>query len=539
MKEPEPSPGVGGEQRSGSIVDRGEREFRRLLEKLPAGAYTCDAGGLITFCNRRAVELWGREPELNDPRDRFCGAYKLFSPEGDPIRHDRCWMALALLTGQEFNGREIVIERPDGRRLTVLAHANPILGESGELLGAVNVLVDMSDRKGAEDALRQVDRAKDEFLATLAHELRNPLAPIRNAVRILEAQGVLPAQSLRALEVVKRQVGQMSRLIEDLLDISRITRNKFELRKGKVELSEVLQAAVETSRPLLEAAGHELTVAAPPQPIHLHADLIRLAQALSNLLNNSAKYTPPGGRVWLTAERQGSDVVLTVGDNGIGIPGEMLPRIFEMFTKVDRSPDWAQGGLGIGLTLVKRLVEMHGGTVHAQSDGPGKGSRFTIRLPVVEAPEPISHPAAAAPIERTASATSLRVLVVDDNRDSAITLSQYLKLMGNDVRSAFDGEEALELVGEFRPDAVMLDLGLPKIDGLEVARRIRGQPWGVDMVLIAVTGWGQEEDRQRSKEAGFDHHMVKPVDPVALTDVLAALDPSWRGEEEVLSKLCP
>jgi signal transduction histidine kinase/ActR/RegA family two-component response regulator len=434
-------------------------------------------------------------------------------------------MALALCTNQEYDGEEIIVERPDGRRFTVLAHANPIRDESGKLLGAVNVVVDISDRKQAEDGLRQASRAKDEFLATLAHELRNPLAPIRNAMRILESQGELPSESYRALEVINRQMQQMTRLIEDLLDVSRITRNKVEMRKERVELIQVIQIAVETSRPLLTEAGHELTITAPAQPIYLQADQTRLAQAISNLLNNSAKYTEPGGQVWLTVERQGSDAVVTVRDNGIGIPADMLPRIFDMFAQVDHSPDRVQGGLGIGLTLVKRLVELHGGSIRAESEGLGLGSRFVVRLPIVPEPALETLPTDRNE-ERTAVASSLRVLVVDDNKDSAVTLSMFLRIMGNDIRSAFDGEEALQVAREFRPQVVVLDIGLPKLSGYEVARKIREEPWGRDMVLIAVTGWGQEEDKQRSKEAGFDRHMVKPVDPAALTELLASFDPS-------------
>ena len=502
----------------------GEREFQRLLEKLPAGAYTCDRGGLITYYNHRAVELWGRTPRLNDPRDRFCGSFKLYASDGSPIRHDQCWMAQALHANQEFNGHEFIIERPGGERLTVLAHANPICDEAGRLTGAVNVLIDITDRKRAEVDLRQASRAKDEFLATLAHELRNPLAPIRNALRIIESQGALPSESYRALEVINRQMHQMTRLIEDLLDVSRITRNKVELRRERVEMARVIQAAVETSGPLLAEAGHELTITAPPEPIYLQADLTRLAQAISNLLNNSAKYTEPGGQVWLTAERQGSDAVVTVRDTGIGIPAEMLPRIFDMFAQVDRSPARVQGGLGIGLTLVKRLVEMHGGSIRAASDGLGLGSRFEIRLPIVPEPEAEALPTDRSE-ERTAVTSALRVLVVDDNKDSAITLSMFLRIMGNETRSAFDGDEALRVASQFRPQVMVLDIGLPKLSGYEVARRIRQEPWGREMILIAVTGWGQEEDKQHSKEAGFDHHLVKPVDPAGLTELLASLDP--------------
>ncbi len=500
-----------------------DRQFQTLLESLPAGAFTCDSDGLITSYNRRAVEFWGREPKLNDPMDRFCGSFKMFSSDGSPIRHDQCWMALALLNDKAYNGCEIIVERPDGQLLTGLAHANPIHDDSGKLVGAMNFLVDITDRKRAEAHEREADRSKDEFLATLSHELRNPLAPIRNAVRILQLKTSLSPESSWALEVVNRQMQQMTRLIDDLLDVSRITRNKFELRKATVELAEVVLVALETSRPLLEAAGHDLTVTVPPPPpIYLDADLTRLAQVLSNLLNNAAKYTEPGGRIWLTAERQGSDAVFRVRDTGIGIPPEMLTHIFDMFTKVDRSPERVQGGLGIGLTLVKRLVEMHGGTVEARSEGRGQGSEFIIRLPIVieEFCPPNRLKKEAGPEGPT---SSFRILLVEDNQDSAATLGLLLRLMGNDLRFAHDGFQAVNEASEFRPEVILLDIGLPRMDGYEVARAIRQKPWGRSVVLIAITGWGQEGDRLRSREAGFDHHLVKPVDPAGLMELLASL----------------
>jgi PAS domain S-box-containing protein len=506
-----------------SLLRWGQSEFHRLLEKLPAGAYMCDAAGLITYYNRRAAEIWGREPKLNDPEDRYCGSFKLFSADGSPIRHDQCWMALALQTEKEYNGREILIERPDGHRLTALAHANPIRAETGALLGAVNVLVDISERKRAEDALWQADRAKDEFLATLAHELRNPLAPIRNAIQILRLREQSTEESQWALGVIDRQMEQMTRLIDDLLDVSRISRNALALRRERIDLREVIRLATETSRPQIEAGGHELILERSPEPIYLDADCTRLAQVLSNLLNNAAKYTERGGLIRLAAERQGNDVVVRVCDNGIGIPVEMLPRVFDLFTQVDRSMERTQGGLGIGLTLVRRLVEMHGGSIHAYSEGANTGSEFTIRLPVVCAPpeEPSVSPPHAGP-EAAVRASSLRVLVVDDNRDSAASLDILLRMVGNDVRTVHDGLDALALASEYRPDVIVLDIGLPGMNGYEVAQAIRQQSWSRNTLLIAVTGWGQESDKQRAIAAGLDHHLVKPVDPAVLLEMLAS-----------------
>jgi PAS domain S-box-containing protein len=369
-------------------------------------------------------------------------------------------------------------------------------------------------------ALKESDRRKDEFLAILAHELRNPLAPIRNAVQIYRAKGLSVPELQWATDVIDRQIHQMTRLVDDLLDVSRITKGKIELRKQRVELAAVVNGAVEASRPLIEKWGHGLTVTIPPQPIQIDVDPTRMAQVLSNLLNNAAKYMDQGGRIWVIAERQGDHVLIRVKDTGIGIPTQTLPRIFDMFTQVDRSSERSEGGLGIGLTLVQRLVEMHGGTVEARSDGPGKGSEFVVRLAVAEVKDQ-GPQGAACDGEKGAAAAGRRILVVDDNRDVADSLGMLLRMMGNEVHTAHDGLEAVGAAAAFRPDMVLLDLGLPKLNGFEAARRIRDQDGGTDMVLVAVTGWGQEEDRRRSKEAGFDHHMTKPVDFAALQELLA------------------
>jgi PAS domain S-box-containing protein len=379
---------------------------------------------------------------------------------------------------------------------------------------------DLIERVRYEQALKDADRKKDEFLATLAHELRNPLAPLRTGLQLMRMRGGEGATADQAQAMMERQLAQLVRLVDDLLDLSRITRGKIELRKEPVELAAVVNAAVETSRPLIEEMGHELTVRVPKQPVVLQADLIRLAQVFMNLLNNAAKYTDRGGRIGLVAERQGSDVVVSVRDTGIGIPADKLTSIFEMFAQVNRSLWKAQGGLGIGLTLVRRLVEMHGGSIEARSEGLGKGAEFVVRLPIlVEA----SAPPADGGEEPAPPKSSLRVLVVDDNRDGADSLAMMLRLMGNDTHTAYDGQEAMAAAGELRPDVVLLDVGLPGLNGYEACRRIREQPWGKGVVLVAVTGWGQEDDRRRSHDAGFDHHMVKPVDPRALMKMLAAL----------------
>jgi PAS domain S-box-containing protein len=368
--------------------------------------------------------------------------------------------------------------------------------------------------------LRSADQRKDEFLATLAHELRNPLAPIRNGLQVLRLAGGGGEMVEEARSMMERQLSQMVRLVDDLLDVSRITRNKLELRKQRVTLATVVHSAVETSRPLMEQAGHTFSLTLPPAPVYLDADLTRLAQVFSNLLNNAAKYTEPGGRISLTGELSGGEVLVRVRDNGLGIPADALPRIFEMFSQVDRNMERAQGGLGIGLTLVRRLVEMHGGTVEARSDGPGQGSEFFVQLPIPKTAQSIP----SARDNESATATSKRrILVVDDNRDSATSLGMMLKLMGNETHTAHDGLAAIEAAEKFRPDLILLDIGLPKINGYDACRAIREQPWSKGMVIVALTGWGQEEDRRRSAEAGFDDHMVKPVEHSVVTKLLADL----------------
>ncbi len=370
------------------------------------------------------------------------------------------------------------------------------------------------------EQLRQADRKKDEFLATLAHELRNPLAPLRNGLEIMRLAGDDPEAVAKARAVMGRQLGQLVRLVDDLLDVSRIARSKVKLRKERVELAAAVRQALETSRPLIEAAGHELRVTLPAEPVCVDADAARLAQVFSNLLNNAAKYTERGGRIWLTVERKGGEAVVAVRDTGVGIPAEHLPHVFEMFSQVERSLERSQGGLGIGLSLVRGLVEMHGGSVEARSEGPGQGSEFVVRLPVAGAP-PAQRQGPDGDGEAQAAGRR-RVLVVDDNEDAASSLGTLLRMMGHDVCTASAGSQALELARSYRPEVVLLDIGLPQMDGYEVARRLRQQPWGRAVRLIALTGWGQEQDRQRAREAGLDEHLVKPVEPAALERLLAA-----------------
>lgn len=372
--------------------------------------------------------------------------------------------------------------------------------------------------------LREEDEKKDEFLATLAHELRNPLAPIRNAAQYFRLKGPSDPDLQNARDIIDRQVQQMTRLVDDLLDISRITRGKVVLQRERVTLGLVLQNAVESSRPLIEAAGHDLAIAVHPEPLFIDGDGTRLAQIFGNLLTNAAKYTDRGGRIRLAAERQGSDVVVTVSDNGIGISAEHLPKLFDMFSQVDPALERSQGGLGIGLALVKSLVGMHGGRVAAKSEGLGKGSEFVVRLPLIVSPYKEPQPGKSElPDKPDAPSPKFRILVADDNVDGAQSLAMMLSVMGNEVRTAHDGLRAVEMAGEFKPDMILLDIGMPRLNGYDACRRIRETSWGKNMMLAALTGWGQDEDKRRSQDAGFDCHFVKPIEFAVLQELLADL----------------
>ena len=401
------------------------------------------------------------------------------------------------------------------------------LGEPDEHKVAV-LFTDISTRRDAQEELRRVaaelseaDRRKDEFLAILAHELRNPLAPIRNGLQLIKMSKNAAATVEKSTAMMDRQLKQMVRLVDDLLDVSRISRDKLQLQKARVTISDMLSQAVETSRPLVSSGGHELIVVAPSDPIVLHADETRLVQVFSNLINNAAKFSGRGSKIWLTvAVPRDSEVTVSVRDEGVGIPSGMLPKIFDMFTQVDRTLERSQGGLGIGLTLVKKLVQLHGGSVEAKSDGDGDGSEFIVRLPCVS-PNRMSDPVAG---EKSQSVSSqLRILVADDNEDAAESLVEMLRMTGNTVQQASDGQQAVDIAALFKPQVVVLDIGMPKLNGYEACRRIREQPWGKSAVMIALTGWGQNEDKRRSKKAGFDHHLIKPIDWEALEQLLESL----------------
>lgn len=370
----------------------------------------------------------------------------------------------------------------------------------------------------AEAALKEASRRKDEFLATLAHELRNPLAPIRNAVEILRFHDAEAKELDWARDVIDRQSKLMTRLVDDLLDVARITTGKLAIHREMVDIQTIVARAAETSRPFIDDSGIQLTIHLPPEPIVVCGDMTRLAQAISNLLNNAAKFTERGGSINLSVESTATDVLLSVADTGIGIAPNMLASVFEMFAQGANEPERSQSGLGIGLTLVKRLVELHGGSIEAHSEGPGKGSVFLVHLPLADGAQKAEssndHP------DRAKASSRLRILIADDNQDNANAMRIMLRLMGHEVDMAYDGQSAVERAELTHPDAILLDIGMPKLDGYAACRQIRSQPWGHDMLIIAQTGWGQDEDRKRTLDAGFDHHLVKPIDSGQLSRLL-------------------
>jgi PAS domain S-box-containing protein len=421
---------------------------------------------------------------------------------------------------------EYRVRRPDGAEVWVSAKGRAVYDRTGKPLGMFGVVQDVTDRKRLEEELRQraeqlieADQKKDDFIALLAHELRNPLAPVRNGLQVIKLSAGDPVALGSVRDMMDRQLSHMVRIIDDLLDVSRIGRNKMDLRLERITLEDAVKSAAETAAPSFEAAGVDLQVSLPSQPVNLSADLTRLAQVFSNLLSNSAKYTKKGGRVWLKAKREGSQVVVSVMDTGIGIPPESLPTIFDMFSQVDRSIERSTGGLGIGLALVKGLTEMHGGTVSAASEGTNRGSTFTVRLPTVD--EAPTNSLDSNGSRDAAETPRRRILVADDNRDSAESMAIMLELLHNDVVTAHDGLDVLAKAEAFRPEVILMDVGMPKLNGLETTKRLRRQPWGRETKIIAVTGWGQEGDRERTRAAGCDGHLVKPI---SLNDLQHLLD---------------
>jgi PAS domain S-box-containing protein len=491
-----------------------QQRLRFVMDSMSQKILTATPTGDVDYFN----PVWTEFTGLSFEQIRDWGWTQFIHPD-DVAENVRVWKR-AIDTGEPFDF-EHRFRRADGQYRWHVSRATAQRDAEGRIVLWIGSNTDIHDVKRLEDDLREANRRKDEFLATLAHELRNPLAPIRTG---LELMRIAPDDRAMIDEVrasMESQTRQLVRLVDDLLDVSRITSGKVTLRVERMELASVVRNAIDATRELVEAFGHELTIALPAEPILLDADSTRLTQVISNLLTNAARYTKGRGRIHLAAERQGSEAVVTVTDTGIGIPAEMLERIFEMFAQVDRSLDRSQGGLGIGLSLVKRLVDLHGGSVEAHSAGLGKGSEFVVRLPAIAADAASESPRGGG--QAVAAPGKLRILVVDDNRDAAMVLAMLLKTMGNETRVAHDGVEAIEVSAQFQPRIILMDIGMPRLDGYATARRIRDEPWGKNMILVALTGWGQDEDRQRTREAGFDHHFVKPVDPVMLRELLGDL----------------
>lgn len=487
-----------------------------VLQLSPAGIVQADVAGRMTLVNDRWCQMLGySEAELLGKNIIEVTHPTSVTPTLDAVGR-------LAAGGADFQILK-TYSRKDGSVLSAQSNVAAVRSPQGEYEGLIAVVLDITERLRIEEELRRIaselsdaDRRKDEFLATLAHELRNPLAPIRNGLELLRLAGgnLNTVEGVRKL--IERQLNQMVRLVDDLMDVSRISTGRLQLRKERVVLASVVQSAVETSRPLIEAMGHVLTIELPGQALDIEVDPVRLAQVLLNLLNNAAKYSERNGRIWLTAVQHGSEVAVAVRDAGIGIPTDQLDRVFDMFAQVERALDKSQGGLGIGLCLVKRIVELHGGRVEAHSQGVGTGSEFIVWLPLL-VDASVLHGRA----ERLQEAdTPQRILVVDDSRDIADSLASMLRLLGNETCTAYDGEEAIAAADAFRPDVVILDIGLPKLNGYEACLRIRDLDQGKSMVIIAQSGWGQETDRRRTSEAGFDHHLVKPVDPEALMRLL-------------------
>jgi len=494
-----------------SEVYRGRLDL--VVNSVDVGLWYCDLPFDRLVWNARVKEHFGLPPDADVTIGTF---YERLHPDDRERTRQAIERSIRDHAGYDIEYRTVGL---DGRERWLRAIGRTFYGADGQPVHFDGITVDVTEQVRQEQALKDADRRKDEFLATLAHELRNPLAPLRNGLQVMKLASGDAAAVEQARGMMERQLGQMVHLIDDLLDVSRITSGKLQLRKERVDLAGVVRSAVETARPLTEGSAHRLAVALPAEPVFLDADPVRLAQVFSNLLTNAAKYTDRGGRITLTAERHGGEVVVSVRDTGIGIAPEHLPRLFEMFSQVDSALERSQGGLGIGLSLVKGLVTMHGGGIEARSEGLGRGSEFVVRLPAAagqasQRQQPVSG-------ERAAARPRRRILIADDNRDAADSLAMMLRLAGHEVHAAYDGHEAAEAAAWFRPDIALLDIGMPRLNGYETARRIREEPWGKRVLLVATTGWGQEEDRRRASEAGFDHHLTKPVDPAALERLLS------------------
>ncbi len=507
-------------------LETAEQRMRSVVDHVIDGIVTIDEGGNVESFNPAAEKMFGYQSAEVLGRN-----VKMLMPEPYYSEHD-AYLDNYVSTGKPKIigiGREVVGRRKDGSTFPMeLAVSEFHIGARRYFTGIVR---DITERKRLEDQLRErvdalaeADRQKDEFLAMLSHELRNPLAPMRNALYLLKRAQQDPETVQAARDVMERQMHQLVRLVDDLLDVSRIIRGKIDLRRDRLDIGAVVARAVETAQPVVDAHGHVVSVSLPESPLEVEGDMVRLAQVVSNLLTNAAKYSGSAGRIDVLARRDGDVALITVRDRGAGIPHELLPRVFDLFVQGAHTLARSQGGLGIGLTLVRRLVEMHGGTVCAASAGPGQGSEFSVRLPLAARPADGDETEAPHPWSASPEGKRKRLLVVDDNVDAAETIAKLLRLAGYEAECVYDGPSALEAVERKRPDIVVLDIGLPGMDGYEVARRLRAR--FRRMPLIAVTGYGQDSDRKRSLQAGFDHHFTKPVDPLELETFIAKLSGS-------------
>ena len=505
-------------RRAEMALREGERMHRLILDSVKDQAImTMDTEGVITSWNAGACDVLGyRDSEAIGQPYEF-----LFTAEDVVANVPRRGLARAGRPGRGDDERWYV--RKDGSRFWGSSSVLPLLDEEGQLKGFTKVIRDITERKQAEEALKEADRRKDEFLAMLAHELRNPLSAIHNSSQLALRPGLSPERLDWTKGVIVHQVRHLSRLVDDLLDVSRITRGKIRLRPERVDLAAILSRAIETTRAAIEERHHTLNVAIEPGSFEIEGDPTRLEQVFVNLLTNAIKYTEPGGRIDVVARFTGSEYVTTIRDNGVGIDREMLPRVFDLFSQVDQSLDRSQGGLGIGLTIVRKLVELHGGRIDAVSPGRDQGTEFTIRLPIPKA-KPEVVPAPIAPGKDLPPRPGSNVLVVDDNLDTASALAELLQLSGYRVRSAHDGIEALTAARAYRPEVVLLDIGLPGLDGYQVAEHLRRDEMLKEVFIVAITGYGEEQAMRRTREAGFNHHLVKPVDYDTLLALLARRD---------------
>lgn len=523
-------------RRDGRRIRDTAEQLAITLHSIGDAVVTTDAQGIVTYLNPIAVEIGQRT--LPKTPTRFRELYRLVNEYTGAEAPDP--VAQVLKDGKTIGlANHTALQRPDGTAVSIEDSAAPLRGEDNEVRGVVFIFKDISARRAvekelestrallernlaelkvSEEQLRVADRRKDEFLATLAHELRNPVAPIRHAVKLLDSPGLSPDQQQWSRAVIARQTAHIARLLDDLLDSARITRGELALRLAPVQLQAIVTEALDVAGPIIERKGHTLQVVLPESSLTLQVDGIRFAQVLSNLLTNAAKYTDAGGRIFLEVRATEQQLQICVRDSGVGLSREAMPHVFQMFSQIQTSLDRSEGGLGIGLSLAAELIRLHGGRIDVHSDGPGQGSQFTIVLPASVITQALRVDASPQSLERAISPRV--ILIIDDNRDAAATLGMLLELSNNEVLTAASGEDGLAIARERRPMAMVVDIGLPGIDGYQVARSIRLEPWGKSALLIALTGWGQGADKERALAAGFNHHLTKPADPDVLQDLL-------------------